>query len=92
MVACATVMKSLLLAAILVALTGHGSAVEKLSDCCTSVNREEISETILGFLSQPKVGRCVRAVMRNRARSTSVPKLTSSSPPSSASSSSSSSS
>ncbi|KAJ3611091.1 hypothetical protein NHX12_021107 [Muraenolepis orangiensis] len=63
MVACATVMKSLLLAATVAVLTGLGSAVEKHADCCTQVDKAEITETILNFLPQKKAGRCVNAII-----------------------------
>ncbi|KAK0143030.1 hypothetical protein N1851_018854 [Merluccius polli] len=63
MVTCATVMKSLLVAAVVVVLSGQGSAVEKLADCCTQVDKEEITQPILGFLTQAKAGECVNAII-----------------------------
>ncbi|KAK0143029.1 hypothetical protein N1851_018853 [Merluccius polli] len=63
MVTCATVMKSLLVAAVVVVLSGQGSAVEKFADCCTQVDIREITEPILGFMTQRKSGSCVNAII-----------------------------
>ncbi|KAK0143026.1 hypothetical protein N1851_018850 [Merluccius polli] len=63
MVTCATVMKSLLVAAVVVVLSGQGSAVEKPADCCTQVGTQEITEPILDFYMQRKSGSCVNAII-----------------------------
>ncbi|XP_059901215.1 C-C motif chemokine 4-like [Gadus macrocephalus] len=64
MTTCGTVTKSLLLLAVVVALTGQGSAaVEKFSDCCTKVSREKIPETIVGFIVQKRNNHCVNAII-----------------------------
>ncbi|KAJ3611090.1 hypothetical protein NHX12_021106 [Muraenolepis orangiensis] len=63
MVACATVMKSLLLAAIVAVLTGHGSAAEKFGNCCTKVSGKEMTEPILSYKLQFRSGHCVNAVI-----------------------------
>ena len=107
MTTCGTVTKSLLLLAVVVAMTGRGSAgengddkglqgssgdatqthhatscdvcgvstkknktnflflcaVEKFSECCTKVTRQQITETIVDYVVQRKSGHCVNAVM-----------------------------
>ncbi|KAK0143027.1 hypothetical protein N1851_018855 [Merluccius polli] len=63
MVTCATVMKSLLVAAVVVVLSGQGSAAQKFADCCTNVDRREITEPILDFYMQRKSGSCVNAII-----------------------------
>ncbi|CAL8399882.1 unnamed protein product [Arctogadus glacialis] len=63
MTTCGTVTKSLLLLAVVVALTGQGSAVEEFSECCTRVNRQEITETIVDYMVQQRNNHCVNAVI-----------------------------
>uniref|UniRef100_A0A8C5FI99 Bifunctional inhibitor/plant lipid transfer protein/seed storage helical domain-containing protein n=1 Tax=Gadus morhua TaxID=8049 RepID=A0A8C5FI99_GADMO len=55
MTTCGTVTKSMLLLAVVVALTGQGSAVtHKLSECCERVTRKQITETIVDYMVQEK--------------------------------------
>nr|AAU81659.1 CC chemokine type 3 [Gadus morhua] len=64
MTTCGTVMKSLLLLVVVVALTGQGSAAdEKFSKCCTKVSREEITETIVDYMVQLRNKHCVNAII-----------------------------
>ncbi|CAL8399858.1 unnamed protein product [Arctogadus glacialis] len=63
MTTCGPVTKSLLLLAVVVALTGQGSAVEKFSDCCTKVSREKITETIVDYIVQTRNNHCVNAII-----------------------------
>ncbi|CAL8400132.1 unnamed protein product [Gadus morhua 'NCC'] len=62
MTTCGPVMKSLLLLAVVVTLTGQGSAAaEKVSECCTRVARNRITETIVDYMEQKKNLPCVKA-------------------------------
>ncbi|CAL8399873.1 unnamed protein product [Arctogadus glacialis] len=64
MTTCGLVTKSLLLLAVVVALTGQGSAVpEKVSECCIRVSREKITETIVDYTVQKRNHHCVNAVI-----------------------------
>uniref|UniRef100_A0A8C5FQJ5 C-C motif chemokine 20-like n=1 Tax=Gadus morhua TaxID=8049 RepID=A0A8C5FQJ5_GADMO len=64
MTTCGPVTKSLLLLAVVVALTGQGSAAdEKLSDCCKKVARNLITETIVDYIEQKKILPCVNAII-----------------------------
>ncbi|CAL8400129.1 unnamed protein product [Gadus morhua 'NCC'] len=64
MTTCGTVTKSLLLLAVVVALTGHGSAADwKVSECCTTVARKEITETIVDYMVQHRNNHCVNAII-----------------------------
>ncbi|CAL8399855.1 unnamed protein product [Arctogadus glacialis] len=63
MTTCGTVTKSLLLLAVVVALTGQGSAVEKFSECCTKVSRQQITETIVDYMVQKRNNHCVNAII-----------------------------
>ncbi|CAL8399864.1 unnamed protein product [Arctogadus glacialis] len=63
MTTCGPVTKSLLLLAVVVALTGQGSADWKVSECCTRVTRKEITETIVDYMLQVKNDHCVNAVI-----------------------------
>uniref|UniRef100_A0A8C5BDW3 C-C motif chemokine 20-like n=1 Tax=Gadus morhua TaxID=8049 RepID=A0A8C5BDW3_GADMO len=63
MTTCGPVTKSLLLLAVVVALTGQGSADEKLSDCCKKVARNLITETIVDYIEQKKILPCVNAII-----------------------------
>ncbi|XP_030204895.1 uncharacterized protein LOC115537255 [Gadus morhua] len=64
MTTCGTVTKSLLMLAVVVALTGQGSAVEKFSECCTRVSRQEITETIVDYMVQQRNNNhCVNAII-----------------------------
>ncbi|CAL8400148.1 unnamed protein product [Gadus morhua 'NCC'] len=62
MTTCGTVTKSMLLLAVVVALTGQGSAVtQKFSECCTRVSRKHITETIVDYMVQKRINHCVNA-------------------------------
>ncbi|CAL8319021.1 unnamed protein product [Boreogadus saida] len=63
MTTCGPVTKSLLLLAVVVALTGQGSADWKVSECCTRVTRKEITETIVDFMVQQRNNHCVNAII-----------------------------
>ncbi|XP_030204908.1 C-C motif chemokine 4-like [Gadus morhua] len=64
MTTCGTVTKSMLLLAVVVALTGQGSAVtHKLSGCCERVTRKQITETIVDYMVQEKNLPCVNAII-----------------------------
>ncbi|XP_056439939.1 C-C motif chemokine 4-like [Gadus chalcogrammus] len=64
MTTCGPVTKSLLLLAVVVALTGQGSAAaEKFSECCTKVTRQQITETIVDYTVQLRNKRCVNAII-----------------------------
>ncbi|XP_059901207.1 C-C motif chemokine 4-like isoform X6 [Gadus macrocephalus] len=64
MTTCGTVTKSLLLLAVVVALTGHGSAADwKVSECCTKVTRKQITETIVDYMVQKRNNHCVNAII-----------------------------
>ncbi|CAL8399861.1 unnamed protein product [Arctogadus glacialis] len=63
MTTCGPMTKSLLLLALVVALTGQGSAVpQKLSECCTKVSTQQITKTIVDYMVQKKNLPCVNAV------------------------------
>ncbi|MED6292117.1 hypothetical protein CHARACLAT_030409, partial [Characodon lateralis] len=61
MVNFASLLKSSLVAIVLSVATGH--ADEKLATCCERVNKNEITEPILGYLSQPARYPCVNAII-----------------------------
>ncbi|XP_030204909.1 C-C motif chemokine 4 [Gadus morhua] len=64
MTTCGPVTKSLLLLAVVVALTGQGSAVpQKVPECCTRVTKQEITETIVAYMVQKRNHHCVNAVI-----------------------------
>ncbi|CAK6969268.1 uncharacterized protein LOC128382855 [Scomber scombrus] len=63
MVNCGTLLKSALVAIVIVALADTGSAAEKLASCCESVTRQVITEPILGYLVQRRNPPCVQAVI-----------------------------
>ncbi|XP_030204899.1 C-C motif chemokine 4 isoform X1 [Gadus morhua] len=64
MTTCGPVTKSLLLLAVVVALTGQGSAAaEKVSECCTTVSTKQITETIVDYMVQKKNLPCVNAII-----------------------------
>ncbi|XP_030204903.1 C-C motif chemokine 4-like [Gadus morhua] len=69
MTTCGPVTKSLLLLAVVVALTGQGSAArqkrrsEKVSYCCERVTIKQITETIVDYTMQKKNYQCVNAVI-----------------------------
>uniref|UniRef100_A0A3Q3ME55 Chemokine interleukin-8-like domain-containing protein n=1 Tax=Mastacembelus armatus TaxID=205130 RepID=A0A3Q3ME55_9TELE len=63
MVNCKSLLNSVLVTLILVTLTRSGSAAEKLATCCKTVNRQEITEPILGYLVQKANHPCVQAVI-----------------------------
>uniref|UniRef100_A0A3Q3R3P7 Chemokine interleukin-8-like domain-containing protein n=1 Tax=Monopterus albus TaxID=43700 RepID=A0A3Q3R3P7_MONAL len=54
---------SVVVAAVLVALTESGSADEKMAPCCTTVGKQEISEPILRYWVHKSSPPCVRAVI-----------------------------
>ncbi|XP_030204907.1 uncharacterized protein LOC115537267 [Gadus morhua] len=63
MTTCGTVTKSMLLLAVVVALTGQGSAVtQKFYECCTTVSRKHITETIVDYMVQERNPPCVNAI------------------------------
>uniref|UniRef100_A0A3Q1JGI3 Chemokine interleukin-8-like domain-containing protein n=1 Tax=Anabas testudineus TaxID=64144 RepID=A0A3Q1JGI3_ANATE len=64
MVSCGNMLKSVLVAIVLVAVAESGSTSEKLASCCEQVTKQEIMEPILGYLVQSKsVKPCVNAVI-----------------------------
>ncbi|XP_059901216.1 C-C motif chemokine 4-like [Gadus macrocephalus] len=64
MTTCGPMTKSLLLLAVVVALTGQGSAVpQKFSECCERVTRKKITETIVDYIVQEKNLPCVNAII-----------------------------
>ncbi|XP_056440244.1 C-C motif chemokine 4-like [Gadus chalcogrammus] len=64
MTTCGPMTKSLLLLAVVVALTGQGSAVpQKFSKCCERVSIKQITETIVDYMVQKKNKPCVNAVI-----------------------------
>ncbi|XP_059901210.1 uncharacterized protein LOC132452545 isoform X9 [Gadus macrocephalus] len=64
MTTCGIVTKSLLLLAVVVALTGQGSAADRrVSECCTRVSRQQITETIVDYMVQKRNNHCVNAVI-----------------------------
>ncbi|CAL8400123.1 unnamed protein product [Gadus morhua 'NCC'] len=64
MTTCGIVTKSLLLLAVVVALIGQGSAaVLKVSECCTTVSTQQITETIVDFMVQKRNNPCVKAII-----------------------------
>uniref|UniRef100_A0A3Q1K952 Chemokine interleukin-8-like domain-containing protein n=1 Tax=Anabas testudineus TaxID=64144 RepID=A0A3Q1K952_ANATE len=64
MVSCRNMLKSVLVAIVLVSWNESGLAAEKLASCCEQVTRGEITEKILGYLVQSKSIRpCVNAVI-----------------------------
>ncbi|XP_068200014.1 uncharacterized protein [Antennarius striatus] len=58
-----TLMKSALVAVVLLALIGSGSAVNKLSSCCKTVSSQPISGPITGYMVQKASPPCVRAII-----------------------------
>ncbi|KAF7654376.1 hypothetical protein LDENG_00070310 [Lucifuga dentata] len=63
MASCESLLKSALVAIVLVALVQSGSAAEKLATCCTTVSRQEVTDPILGYLIQKKSASCVQAII-----------------------------
>ncbi|XP_059901209.1 uncharacterized protein LOC132452545 isoform X7 [Gadus macrocephalus] len=63
MTTCGPVTKSLLLLAVVVALTGQGSAAYPLPECCTRVSGQQITETIVDYMLQQRNNRCVTAII-----------------------------
>ncbi|XP_056440451.1 C-C motif chemokine 4-like [Gadus chalcogrammus] len=64
MTTCGPMTKSLLLLAVVVALTGQGSAVpHKPFECCERVSIKQITETIVDYMVQKKNKPCVNAVI-----------------------------
>ncbi|CAG5896071.1 uncharacterized protein ACNS7B_022989 [Menidia menidia] len=59
---CARLMKCVLVAVVLVAVAECDPS-EKLASCCTTVNKREITEPVLGYLVQRASGWCVNAVI-----------------------------
>ncbi|KAM4534418.1 uncharacterized protein PAE49_022625 isoform 2-T2 [Odontesthes bonariensis] len=62
MVNCASLLKCVLVAFILVSVAESGED-EKLASCCKTVNRREITEPVLGYLVQKASPPCVNAVI-----------------------------
>ncbi|CAL8400120.1 unnamed protein product, partial [Gadus morhua 'NCC'] len=64
MTTCGIVTKSLLLLAVVVALTGRGSAADwTVSECCTRVSTQQITETIVDYMVQQRNNHCVNAII-----------------------------
>uniref|UniRef100_A0A8C5CP73 Chemokine interleukin-8-like domain-containing protein n=1 Tax=Gadus morhua TaxID=8049 RepID=A0A8C5CP73_GADMO len=64
MTTCGTLTKSMLLLAVVVALTGQGSAADwKVSACCKKVARNLSTETIVDYMVQNKNPPCVNAII-----------------------------
>ncbi|TKS87422.1 hypothetical protein D9C73_021546 [Collichthys lucidus] len=63
MVNCGSLLKSALVALVLVALVESGLSDEKLSDCCTTVSKRKPNEPIIGYTVQIAQAPCVRAVI-----------------------------
>ncbi|KAM4606196.1 uncharacterized protein ACJ7VT_016449 [Polymixia lowei] len=68
MVSCGLLLKSALVAVVLVVVVGTGSAAEKLANCCTTVNKQEITDPILGYMVQKRRDPCVQAVIFQTAK------------------------
>ncbi|XP_051266742.1 uncharacterized protein LOC127369411 [Dicentrarchus labrax] len=60
---CGTLLKSALVAVVLMAVIHSGSADEKLATCCKKVNIKEITEPITGYMLQRGNLPCVPAVI-----------------------------
>ncbi|KAG8009622.1 hypothetical protein GBF38_017983 [Nibea albiflora] len=60
MVNCGTLLKSALVAIVLVVVV---AADEKLAKCCETVSKQEITEPITGYMIQKRNPPCVRAVI-----------------------------
>ncbi|KAI3355472.1 hypothetical protein L3Q82_018313 [Scortum barcoo] len=60
---CGNLLKSALVAIILVFVVQSASAQEKLASCCKIVSNQEITEPILGYLVQKPSPPCVLAVI-----------------------------
>ncbi|XP_030204892.1 uncharacterized protein LOC115537254 isoform X4 [Gadus morhua] len=64
MTTCGPVTKSLLLLAVVVALTGQGSAADpRVTECCTRVSKQQITETIVDYMVQKRNYPCVNAII-----------------------------
>uniref|UniRef100_A0A667YFQ0 Chemokine interleukin-8-like domain-containing protein n=1 Tax=Myripristis murdjan TaxID=586833 RepID=A0A667YFQ0_9TELE len=63
MVSCGDLMKSVLVAVVLVTLAGSGSAEWKQWDCCKEVSTKELTEPIIGYELQEENLPCVKAVI-----------------------------
>uniref|UniRef100_A0A667YS19 Chemokine interleukin-8-like domain-containing protein n=1 Tax=Myripristis murdjan TaxID=586833 RepID=A0A667YS19_9TELE len=63
MVSCGNLLKSVLVAVVLVTLAGSGSAQIKPSSCCKEVSDKEITEPIIGYELQRDNPPCIKAVM-----------------------------
>ncbi|TMS09214.1 hypothetical protein E3U43_014761 [Larimichthys crocea] len=63
MVNCGTLLKSALVAIILVVAVESGPTDEKLAECCETVSNVEITEPITGYMIQKRNAQCVRAVI-----------------------------
>ncbi|XP_051266743.1 uncharacterized protein LOC127369412 [Dicentrarchus labrax] len=60
---CGTLMKSALVAIVLMAVIHSGSADWKLASCCKKVNKLEITEPITGYMIQKPNRECVPAII-----------------------------
>uniref|UniRef100_A0A667Z829 Chemokine interleukin-8-like domain-containing protein n=1 Tax=Myripristis murdjan TaxID=586833 RepID=A0A667Z829_9TELE len=63
MVSCGNLLKSVLVAVVLVTLAGSESTESKLKSCCEEVSSEEITEPIIGYQLQRRNLPCVPAVI-----------------------------
>nr|ADQ00191.1 CC chemokine [Miichthys miiuy] len=63
MVNCGTLLKSALVAIVLVVVVGSGPTDEKLAKCCETVSKHKITEPITGYMIQKRNAQCVRAVI-----------------------------
>ncbi|TKS87421.1 hypothetical protein D9C73_021545 [Collichthys lucidus] len=63
MVNCVTVLKSALVALVLVVAVVSGQTAEKLSDCCTRVSTRKPIDPIIGYRFQRAQAPCVPAVI-----------------------------
>uniref|UniRef100_A0A3Q3WTU8 Chemokine interleukin-8-like domain-containing protein n=1 Tax=Mola mola TaxID=94237 RepID=A0A3Q3WTU8_MOLML len=59
MVHCGSLMKSTLVAVVLLAVIHSGSAAEKLASCCKTVTGQKIKEPITGYMVQRPNPPCV---------------------------------
>ncbi|KAI3355471.1 hypothetical protein L3Q82_018312 [Scortum barcoo] len=60
---CGNLLKSALVAIVLVFVVLSASEPQKLASCCKTVSNQEIKEPILGYLIQKATAECIRAVI-----------------------------
>ncbi|CAB1436130.1 unnamed protein product [Pleuronectes platessa] len=63
MISSGNLVRSALVAIVLVAVVESGSADQKLATCCKTVSRNPITEPITGFMVQQANLPCVKAVI-----------------------------